>query len=186
MSIWQKLLTGLVKNNTMKKFLLLVLLLGCGAPSQQQDPLQTVKDFLKWYGVHYKEATSFGLVNQGDGVYYSVNFGETEKFLAYMKSSGFVSDEYLNNFRTYFKEAEEVFKKDSINEGPPPGFDFDIVLQTQEPELVIEKGNNPILISSQVHDEEATLNLDVGMKLTFTLTKDKSGWKIDWISYYEE
>jgi hypothetical protein len=165
----------------MKKFLVLLLILGCGAPSQQQDPLQTVKDFLNWYGVHYKEATSFGFVNQGNGVNYSVNFTETEKFLSYMKSSGFVSEAYLSNFRKYFKEAEEDFKKDPINEGPPPGFDYDIVLFTQEPELVIEKANNPIVILSEVHDDVATLNLNVDMKLQFMLSRDEKGWKIDQI-----
>ena len=163
----------------MKKLLILTLLLiGCST-QPQQDPLQTVKDFLNWYGVHYKEATSFGLVNQGNGANYSVNFEETEKFLAYMKSSGLVSDAYLNNFRSYFKEAEESFIKDPINEGPPPGFDFDIVLLTQEPELVIEKGKNPTVIFSSIKDDVATLNLDVDMKLQFTLTRENGNWKID-------
>ena len=163
----------------MKKYFILLLLLECSAPKQEHDPLQTVKDFLNWYGVHYKEATSFGLVNQGDGAYYSVNFEETEKFLTYLKSSGFVSDEYLNGFRKQFKEAQYFFEKDPINEGPPQGFDYDIVLWTQEPDLVIEKGKNPTIIFSSIQDDVATLNLDVYMNLQFTLSLDNGNWKID-------
>jgi len=168
----------------MKKILVIsMVLIGCGAPTQQQDPLQTVKDFLNWYGVNYKKATSFGLVNQGDSVNYSVNFEETEKFLAYLKSSGFVSDEYLNAFRKQFTAAQYFFEKDPINEGPPQGFDYDIVLWTQEPDLVIEKGKNPILISSEIHDDSASLRLDVYMKLQFNLSKKDQKWLIDRISY---
>lgn len=164
----------------MKKILLIaILLIGCGAPSEKQEPMQTIKDYLNWYGVHYKEATSFGLVNQGDSVNYSVNFEETEKFLAYLKSSGFVSEAYLNAFRKQFKEAQYFFEKDAVNEGPPRGFDYDIVLWTQEPDLVIEKGKNPILLSSQIHDDSARIRLDVYMKLQFELTKENGGWKID-------
>jgi len=169
----------------MKKYVLLLLLISCGAPSEKQDPQQTVKDFLTWYGVHYKEANSFGLVNQGDSVNYSVNFEETEKFLSYLKSSGFVSDSYLNVLRRKFIEAQVMYEKDPINEGPPTGFNYDIILWTQEPDLVIEKGKNPILISSEIHDDSATLRLELYMKLQFDLSKKNQKWLIDRISYIE-
>ena len=179
MWIWQKLRNGLVISNCMKKYFILLFVIGCGSPKQEQDPLQTVKDFLNWYGVHYKEANSFSLVNQGDSVNYSVNFEETEKFLTYLRSSGVVSDNYLNILRRQFIEAQLVFEKDPINEGPPQGFDYDIVLWTQEPDLVIEKGKSPTLISSKIHDDSATLRLDVYMRLQFELSKSNGQWKID-------
>jgi hypothetical protein len=163
----------------MKKYFFLLLLVGCSTPKQQPDPLQTVKDFISWYGAHYKEANSFAMVNQGDSTFYSVNFEETEKFLAYMKSSGFVSKEYLDAFRRYFAEAQLAFEKEPVNEGPPMNFDYDIVLWTQEPELVIEKGKDPVVIFSSVRDDEAELGLDVYTKLQFELSKDNDTWKID-------
>lgn len=169
-----------------KSFLLFLMLASCKVSDPQKEALQTVTDFLGWYSTNYNQANSFGLVNQGDSVFYSVNFEEAEKYLAYLKSSGFVSDAYLNNFRTYFKESDEVFKKDPINEGPPPGFDYDIVLYTQEPELVIQKRAQPKIISSEIRDDTATLNLDMEMKLQFVLSKQDGAWKIDKISYFEE
>lgn len=167
---------------TMKKYFLLLLLIGCGAPKQHPDPLQTVKDFLQWYGTNYQEANSFGLVNQGDSVFYSVNFEEAEKYLAYLKSSGFVSDEYLSVFRKKFAEAQINFEKEPVNEGPPLGFDYDIVLFTQEPELVIEKADNPVITFSSIRDNEATIGLDLEMKLEFELTLIDGVWKIDRIT----
>lgn len=166
----------------MKKYFTLVLfLIACGTPRQEQDPLQTIKDFLNWYDVNYKEVNSFELVNQGEGVFYSVNFYETEKFLASLKSSGFVSDKYLDVFRKQFEEAQKTFEKDPINEGPPPGFDYDIVLWTQEPDLVIERGGNPTIIFSSIRDDEASIALDVYMNLEFTLSKSNGKWMIDQI-----
>ncbi|HEU5292996.1 MAG TPA: hypothetical protein VFU05_20265 [Cyclobacteriaceae bacterium] len=164
----------------MKKYFFLLLLIGCTTPKQQQpDPLQTVKNFIIWYGTNYQEANSFGLVNQGDSAFYSVNFEETEKYLAYLKSSGFVSDEFLSGFRKKFSEAQINFEKDPMNEGPPLGFDYDIVLHTQEPDLVIEKAKNPTIIFSSIRDNEATISLDVEMKLEFKLTLIDGNWKIN-------
>lgn len=163
----------------MKKYFFVLLILGCGSPKEQPDPLQTVKDFLSWYGNNYKEANSFGLVNQGDSVFYSVNFQETEKFLAYLKSSGFVSEKYLTGFRKYFAAAQLTFDKDPVNEGPPMNFDYDIILWTQEPDLVIERGKNPTVIFSSIQDNEATIALDVYNKLQFDLSKENGVWKID-------
>lgn len=164
----------------MKKFLILLLLVvSCGKLTEQKDPLQPVKDFLKWYGDHYKEATAFGLVNQADSINYSVNFEETEKFLAYLKSSGFFSDKYLDEFRKQFEEAQRTFEKDSINEGPPPGFDYDIVLWTQEPELVFRRASDPPVIFSEVNENTAIIELDLVTNLRFELSKGDGGWKID-------
>jgi hypothetical protein len=164
----------------MKKCLVIFLFLaGCGTTKHTPDPLLTVKDFLTWYGVHYKDVNSFALVNQGNGITYSVNFEETEKFLKVLKESGFVSDAYLQNFRIYFKEADAAFKKDPVNEGPPPGFDYDIVLFTQEPDAVLAQGKNPTVLLSQIKDDKAVLKLDLYVKLQFSLSLHAGSWKID-------
>jgi hypothetical protein len=166
----------------MKKFfIVLALFASCQARDPQKEALQTVTAFLSWYETNYHHANSFGLVNQDDSVFYSVNFEETEKYLGYLKSSGFVSDAYLNSFRKYFNEAEAAFKKDPINEGPPPGFDYDIILFTQEPELVFEKKNNPTVLVSTVTENTAVLQLDIGMKLHFNLSRNNGKCLIDGI-----
>lgn len=168
-----------------KYFLILLIIAGCNTSNPEKEALQTVTNFLTWYNENYNEANSFILVNQ-DSAYYSVNFEQTEKYLDYLKSSGYVTDAYLNNFRTYFKDAEATFQKDSINEGPPPGFDYDLVLYTQEPELVIEKRNNPVILSKKIKDDSITLNLNLEMPLQFQLSKQHAKWMIDKILYFEK
>jgi hypothetical protein len=172
----------------MKKYLIIfAILASCQSGNPEKEALKTVTDFLSWYETNYQQANSFGLVNQGDStVFYSVNFEETEKFLAYLKSSGFVSETYLNNFREYFNKAEQTFKAGPVNEGPPENFDYDIVVLTQEPELVFEKKNSPVVLSSDVKKNTAVLNLSIGMQLQFKLSKENSKWLIDQISYFGE
>jgi hypothetical protein len=167
-------------------FSLLFLLPGCKTNNPQQEALQTIKAFLAWYETHYSAANAFPLVNQGNEVYYSVNFEECEKFLAYLKSSGYVSDSYLDNFRTHFKNAQAEFEREPQNDGPPPGFDYDIVLLTQEPEWIFEHREKTTLISSEVQANKAILNLEIGFKLQFTLSKQNDRWLIDAIAYFEE
>jgi len=170
----------------MKKYLFIFLIFAsCKTGNPQKEVVQTVQDFLGWYEANYQHANSFGLVNQGDSIVYSINFKETEKYLAYLKTSGFVSDAFLENFRTYFREADAVLKKDPVNEGPPPGFDFDIILYTQEPELVFEKRSNPVILSNEIKTDTAILLLDAGMKLQFSLSKKDGKWVIDQITYPE-
>lgn len=36
---------------------------------------------------------------------YSVNFSETEKYIAALKASGFISEKYVENTRAYFKNG---------------------------------------------------------------------------------
>ena len=170
----------------MKRFLIiLVFLSSCNNSNPEKEALQTVTNFLGWYNENYNDANSFILVNQ-DSAYYSVNFEQTEKFLSYLKSSGYVTGAYLNHFRAYFKDAETTFQKDSINEGPPPGFDYDIVLYTQEPELVIEKRKNPIVLSKEIKDDTIILNLNLELPLQFQLSKQNAKWMIDRIQYFDQ
>ena len=164
-------------------YIFFALLIACNSGDKEKDAIQTIKNFLNWYEANYKQANSFDLVNQGDSVFYSVNFDQTEKYLSFLKSSGFVSDTYLNNFRNHFNKAEENFKAHPVNDGPPEGFDYDIVILTQEPELVFEKKNNPTIITSKFDNNSATLTLDIGMELIFKLSYESGGWKIDEISY---
>ncbi len=48
------------------------------------------------------------------------------------KESGFVSDDFLTHWRTYFKKCEKDFQKDHVNDGPPSGFDYDFIFQSQD------------------------------------------------------
>ena len=169
----------------MKRYLvLLAFLVGCGSPEKEETPLQTVKDFIAWYGNHYQEVTEFKFVNQVPGKNYSVNLPEMRRYFKFLRSSNYISEAYIKSQEKYFGEAMVVYKQDPVNEGPPPGFDFDIVLLTQEPDLVIDKAKDPTVISGEIKNDKAVVKLDVYMKLQFDLTMAGGKWKIDRIKAF--
>jgi hypothetical protein len=145
-----------------------------------EEPVKTVVEFLNWYRTDYDSINGFEMVNWRDTtVAYSVNFEGTEKYLEYLKKSGYISDEYVQRWRGYFKECEENFKKNPQKDGPPEGFEFDFILWTQTIDETLESIDNPRLISKEVKDNEGVVNIDISMRLSFHLKKFEGKWKID-------
>ncbi|MFD2934868.1 hypothetical protein [Spirosoma flavum] len=95
---------------------------------------QVVLAFLSWYKTHMQAINRRPLINQPVGKPYSVNLKNGEYYLAYLKSSHLLSDTYLNQWRIYFKEHNKSFRLNPQDEGPPDGFEFDLVLQSQDVE----------------------------------------------------
>ena len=98
---------------------------------------QTVVTFLNWYKNHIQAANRIPLVNQKAGKPYSVNLPNGERYLAYLKSSHLLTDAYLNEWRIFFREQNEGFRKSPQTEGPPTGFDYDLVLLTQDVDMML-------------------------------------------------
>lgn len=129
---------------------------------------QTVKDFLCWYNDNYEKLGKLQLIKNNPPSdttkYYCVNFPETEKWLAMFKESGFVSDEFLTHWRNYFKKCEKNFQKDHVNDGPPDGFEYDFIFNSQE-----ETPNN-----AEIQKATFTQN-SIGDKTTIILNFPKYG-----------
>lgn len=144
-------------------------------------PTETVNNFLVWYRDHFDTMINIGFVNQDtrdSTEYYSVNFSETERFLTELKNTGLVSDQYLNNWRTYFKNADAQFKKTHQYDGPPEGFDFDLVMWSQDFDLAeIEKAK----MLEALNGEKAvvTVEFPYQYKLQYSLSKQNDKWLID-------
>ena len=100
--------------------------------SQSQQASQTVVAFLNWYKIHLLPTSRILLVNQLPGKPYSVNLENGERYLAYLKSSHLLTDTYLGEWRTYFKERDAGFRLTRQDEGPPTGFEYDLVMLNQE------------------------------------------------------
>ena len=202
----------IVETNNMKNTLLLIsftLLIACHSKSKSEnaesqlikeasaknlethESLQTVISFLKWYRANYKEVNSYEWVNYMESMndstkYYSVNFAETDKYLEKMKSSTLLSVEYLETRKSHFIQCEKNFQKNPQTDGPPEGFDYDLVLLTQEIDETLSSIEKPIVIKVSESSEKATVNINIYMKLSFTLTKLNGKWLIDKIERYSE
>lgn len=102
-----------------------------------KGPFGTVVHFLKWYRKNYTSNLLRNLVNNADANTdttkpYSVNFKETERYLSDLKSSGFLSEKFLNTWRNYFRECDDYFIQHPQYDGPPDGFNYDLILNTQD------------------------------------------------------
>lgn len=149
--------------------------------SNVEKPTATVINFLTWYRDHMTTMINIGLVNQDmkdSTEFYSVNFQETERYLTELKNSGFISDQYLNTWRNYFKKADEQFKITHQYDGPPEGFDFDLIMWAQDFDLSeIEKAKT----LEELNGDHATVTVEFPYqyKLQYSLSKQNDKWLID-------
>jgi hypothetical protein len=145
-----------------------------------------ILDFLNWYEKNQIKLSEIELVNNSSGEiidttkFYSVNFANTEKYLIEFKKSGLFSEKYIENQRKYFKKCESEFIAQPENDGPPSGFDYDIVMKSQDIEMEELKRDLKIKNLS-ITKKKAKLTADFGIyyKLNFVLSKQNEVWKID-------
>lgn len=145
-----------------------------------------IKEFINWYGKNQTKLSQIELVNNSHNEiidttkFYSVNFENTEKYLTEFKKSGLFSEKYIESQRKYFRDCESDFIAEPENDGPPSGFDYDIVMKSQDFE--IEELIRDLKVKNlTVTEKTAKLTADFGIyyKLNFTLSKENEVWKID-------
>ncbi|MBI2416497.1 MAG: hypothetical protein HYV28_01040 [Ignavibacteriales bacterium] len=165
--------------------------------TQNIDPTQaaeiTALDFMKWYKKNYDSIIAIEMVNNLPNTknydstkFYSVNFAGTEKYLNYLKSSGYVSDKYLDYWRANFKKSENNFKKHPVNDGIVEGFEYDFVLLTQEIEDALRMIETAKVVKGKIQNGKAEvhLKLDKSWIYNYKLSFNGKKWLIDSIGYY--
>ena len=142
--------------------------------------------FLNWYDQHIDKLAAIALVNNASLVqedttkYYSVNFKNTEKYLKVLQQSGLFSPKYMADKRLYFKECQHHFEQERQYDGPPSGFDYDLVMKAQDfdrASLVQHYKAKNIVVNHNT--ARLTADFDYGYQLQFTLSKVGDVWIID-------
>ena len=142
-----------------------------------------ILEFLNWYEKKQTKLSEIELVNNSFNEiidttkFYSVNFANTEKYLIEFKKSGLFSEKYIENQRKYFKKCETDFIAEPENDGPPSGFDYDIVMKSQDIEM--EELKRDLKIKNLcITEKNAKLTADFGIyyKLNFILSKENEVW----------
>lgn len=141
--------------------------------------VKSIKGFLKWYKVNYKKSSGFRLVGSDKSGHYFVDQKLCEKYLKHLKSSGYISDVYVTQWRKYFSDKEINFKDNPQNEGLPEGFDYDLVSGTQEPDLFYNATENLTFTIVKMDKLKAVLISSDVWEHRFTLSKSGGKWKID-------
>ncbi|WP_461116013.1 hypothetical protein [Spirosoma jeollabukense] len=142
---------------------------------------QTVITFLNWYKTHIQAASRIPLVNQKAGKPYSVNLPNGERYLAYLKRSHLLTDAYLNEWRIFFRERNEGFRKSPQTEGPPTGFDYDLVLLTQDVDMMLAALKSLKINNVTVVKNRATVAFTLFDAYEFRLIRSGNGWLINQI-----
>jgi hypothetical protein len=143
-------------------------------------------DFLQWYRDHLSGLNEIVLVNQagsgGDTTQvYSVNVAGTEAYLAALRGSGYVSSRYLDAWREYFRKCDQSFQAEPQYEGPPRGFDYDFVFQSQDYQVELTQLDRLTVTPLQATPGQSTLLVafPTGHRLKFWLTEADNQWLID-------
>jgi len=140
------------------------------------------KDFLRWYKVHYSRANSFKMVKEDKDGFFRVDLKACDQYLDYLKSSTFISDAYVDIWRDYFISRYEYLEEYLQNEGPPEGFEFDLVLISQEPTLVLDAVDELQYVTTLIAPSNALISVIGEFEYEIELSKINGIWMIDYIS----
>jgi hypothetical protein len=149
------------------------------APEDGVKVVKLFQGFLSWYKDNYNKSAGFRLVGTNKNGYYFVDKKVCKKYLKHIKSSGFISDIYTERWQQYFSEMAQKFKENPQNEGPPEGFDYDLISGTQEPELFYSPSENLKLSITKLEKYKVVIRTIDIWEHQFTLSKSKGEWKID-------
>lgn len=140
-----------------------------------------IRDFILWYRDNYKEVNDVKFVSPDEQGNYKVNLAECNKYLSKLSSSGFISRSYVETWSKYFESKEKDFKQFPQTEGPPEGFEFDLVFITQEPELVWNQIQH-LKLAITLPEEGKAIASTNELGYDFEMSKEDGQWKIDYIA----
>jgi hypothetical protein len=118
---------------------------------------------------------------------YRINFSETEKYLSILKSSGFFSDNYILNYRSYFKKIDLTLQKTKQNDGTVDELDYDPIVHSQEPESMLKNLNNIRMKIVKSTANDVTIKVQTPFNqdtyLLYNLKKSEGRYLIDKINF---
>ena len=83
-----------------------------------------IHGFYQWYDKSIQTGTEVVNFTKTVNNHYALDLPLLEKYLANIKSSGFISAEFLDNERAFYKSCEKIWQKEEAD-GPPAGMDAD-------------------------------------------------------------
>lgn len=157
--------------------------------SSIKEPSQTAYHFLLWYKKNRGSVGYMNLVENADAQdttqFYAVDFAATEEYLAEINKSGLVSKAYLAKWQKYFRQKADSLRVHPQNDGPPSGFEFDLVTNSQEPEIYLDNPQKATQRTALITPTQAVVRLDFTTQKEypdyrfFYLSRTKSRWLID-------
>ena len=155
----------------------------------KNDPLpvqKAITKFLQWYKINLHKANSFPILIKDSSDYFMVNKKAVTDYLNFLKSSQYVSDKYIAHWQIFFDDKAIQLKKNKIQSDIPEDFDFDFVLITQEPDVVLNQISHAKFKTISANNSVALMGVSwpgkESMKYEFEMYKTNKGWQIGYIS----
>lgn len=156
----------------------------------ENDSIQvkrSITGFLQWYKKNIRRSNSFAMLGTDAKGYTFVQKKACQDYLDFVKSSRFISNKFIAHWQRYFDDQAIKIKREKLTKDDvPEGFDFDFVLITQEPEIVLNKIDSLrfkiISLKKTMAIMQVTLPSDDSVQYEFEMQKTKAGWLIDYIS----
>ena len=143
----------------------------------------TIREFLKWYKDHYEPISAIQIVSlagEEDTARYKVDNTNAAAYTSLLRSSGYFSEQYLDNQLLYFKERESIFSRSRQSDGVPVGFEADLLLFTQEPEALLEQYKT---LSIEEVDKQQYKLVATDHNLLFDMVEQNGECVVNKISY---
>jgi len=150
------------------------------------SPQKIIVQFLHWYKINYKKAGSFPFLIKDSLDNFMVNQIACKNYLDFIKSSKYVSSKYIGYWQVFFNDKSAELKTNPTKSDIPEGFDMDLVLITQEPEIILNKIANLKFTIVSMNEKVALIGVrlpsDKSVQYEFEMYKSKAGWQIGYIS----
>ncbi|MFD1603326.1 hypothetical protein ACFSC2_11310, partial [Flavobacterium artemisiae] len=158
--------------------------------NDSNEQITLVKDFMKWYIKNMDMLSKFDAIGGGpadakeneEAENYYVDFKEAEKYISELKKSGFLTDNLLKNEEKLFLEADQYYKENPENDGPPYGFDYDHFFLTQEAfeeDLLNIDKSKYVVNQKDEFNSEVKFVLPISGGYKYSLKKIGSKWFIE-------
>ena len=108
-------------------------------------------------------------------------------YLNFLKTSNCLSEKYIKYWQTYFDEKAVDLQENHVQSGIPEGFDADLILIVQEPELILQQISRMKFKTISINKEAALIDLKLAgerpVEYEIEMYKEKNDWQIGYISF---
>ena len=143
---------------------------------------KTVINFIKWY-LNNKDSLDekYPIVIISKGQPYKVDMNQANGYLFELKKSNMVSDYYLNEFKKYFVRCDSNFKEHPQTFDIPFGFDYDLVMKSNDYDNVKTNIDNSKIISYKKEGNVVQIVIEFNRFEvdSYELIKHKGKWLIN-------
>jgi len=180
------ILTGYAKNIPIEKTPVKIYF----SSQQNNSALDFLKGFFKWYRTKFEYLDHH--IQYVDAGYktntpYRVNFHETERYLGILKSSGFFSNIYINNARSYFKQVDKILQQTKQSDGTVDALDHDFMMHSHDTKQLFDDVDKITLTAVNTTPFSATIKVQTPFNqdsyLLYYLTKTGDKYLINKIDF---